>query len=353
MRKQDMLLLLIAVSGEMPADLAEQIIGSVSYTASVITRLKQEGYISVRNKAGWKGYVLRAKGKRYVLSQYGEDTAFFLQGSVEINHVKTEIEKRLRLYRMSKVWVFFWKTGIPIFRSQKPELFCSASEFGRGQTAYYGSLEFKGLTDAIKGSRACGIMLSGESGYIVYHTLEQRMRWAKKMERTMRSFVERESMRTGVLKRIDAVIMGDTLEFLLELLNSDGGLKGNLFQVDDIYENYYYVPTIEPAKIQVLLLADREKQIRLYQFLCGILEEQRNQEYQVSAGVDQAGNPVYFCYELEMRHLLRVKQELGWKKQGTILCLSYQKNVLETYFGKEVAYREILTEKVLDYLGGL
>ena len=54
-----------------------------------------------------------------------------------------------------------------------------------------------------------------------------------------------------------------------------------------------------------------------------------------------------------MRHLLRVKQELGWKKQGTILCLSYQKNVLETYFGKEVAYREILTEKVLDYLGGL
>ena len=248
MRKQDMLLLLIAVSGEMPADLAEQIIGSVSYTASVITRLKQEGYISVRNKAGWKGYVLRAKGKRYVLSQYGEDTAFFLQGSVETNHVKTEIEKRLRLYRMSKVWVFFWKTGIPIFRSQKPELFCSASEFGRGQTAYYGSLEFKGLTDAIKGSRACGIMLSGESGYIVYHTLEQRMRWAKKMERTMRSFVERESMRTGVLKRIDAVIMGDTLEFLLELLNSDGGLKGNLFQVDDIYENYYYVPTIEPAK---------------------------------------------------------------------------------------------------------
>lgn len=353
MRKQDMLLLLIAVSGEMPADLAEQIIGSVSYTASVITRLKQEGYISVRNKAGWKGYVLRAKGKRYVLSQYGEDTAFFLQGSVETNHVKTEIEKRLRLYRMSKVWVFFWKTGIPIFRSQKPELFCSASEFGRGQTAYYGSLEFKGLTDAIKGSRACGIMLSGESGYIVYHTLEQRMRWAKKMERTMRSFVERESMRTGVLKRIDAVIMGDTLEFLLELLNSDGGLKGNLFQVDDIYENYYYVPTIEPAKIQVLLLADREKQIRLYQFLCGILEEQRNQEYQVSAGVDQAGNPVYFCYELEMRHLLRVKQELGWKKQGTILCLSYQKNVLETYFGKEVAYREILTEIVLDYLGGL
>lgn len=31
MRKQDTLLLMIAVSGEMPADLAEHIIGSVSY----------------------------------------------------------------------------------------------------------------------------------------------------------------------------------------------------------------------------------------------------------------------------------------------------------------------------------
>lgn len=148
----------------------------------------------------------------------------------------------------------------------------------------------------------------------------------------MRSFVERESMRTGVLKRIDAVIMGDTLEFLLELLNSDGGLKGNLFQVDDIYENYYYVPTIEPAKIQVLLLADREKQIRLYQFLCGILEEQRNQEYQVSAGVDQAGNPVYFCYELEMRHLLRVKQELGWKSKVRFSAYLIKKRIRNLFW---------------------
>lgn len=63
--------------------------------------------------------------------------------------------------------------------------------------------------------------------------------------------------------------------------------------------------------------------------------------------------PGLFCYELELRHLLRVKQELGWKKQGTILCFSYQKSILEYYFGKEVSYREILTEKVMEYLEGL
>lgn len=353
MRKQDELLLMIALSGEMPADLAGMVVGSVSYAAAVITRLKQEGYISVRNKAGYKGYVLRAKGKRYLISQYGEDTGFFLQGAVETNHVKTEVEKRLRLYRMSKVWVFLWKAGIPIFRSQKPELFCSVTELGRGQAAYYGSLEFKGLTDAVKGSRACGMMLSGESGYIVYHTLSQRMRWAKKMERSMRSFVERESMKAGVLKRIDAVIIGDTIEFLPELLNSDGGIKENLFRVDDIYDNYYYVPMLEAAKIQLLLLADKQKQKELHQFLSGVLVQKGNRECQVSAGTDESGNPVYFCYELEMRHLLRVKQELEWKRRGAVLCFSYQRPTLEEYFGKGVRYREILTTKVLEYLGGV
>lgn len=350
MNKQDTLLVLIALSGELPADLAEFVIGSPSYTAAVLTRFKQEGYILVRNKSGYKGYVLRAKGKRYVLAKFGEDTEIFLQGAAETNHVKGEIEKRLRLHRMSKVWVFFWKTGIPIFRSEKPELFQEALEDGRGQTAYFGSQEFKGRTDAIKGSRACGILLAGESGYIVYHSLTQRMRWAKKMERAMKSFAEKESMKGGRLRRFDAVVMGDTIEFLNELLISDGGIKGNLFQIDDIYEHYYYVPGILEAGIQVQLLTDAGKRKRLYQFLCTALKETAGTEYRLWAGADESGNPVYFCYELDMRRLLGIRQELAWKRKGSIFCFSYQRPVLELFFGKGVSYREMMVNRVLEFL---
>lgn len=350
MNKQDTLLVLIALSGELPADLAEFVIGSPSYTAAVLTRFKQEGYILVRNKSGYKGYVLRAKGQRYVLSKFGEDTKDFLQGAAETNHVKGEIEKRLRLHRMSKVWVFFWKTGILIFRSEKPELFQKASEDGRGQTAYYGSQEFKGRTDAIKGSRACGILLAGESGYIVYHSLMQRMKWAKKMERAMKSFAERESMKCGRLRQFDAVVMGDTMEFLTELLASDGGVKGNLFQIDDIYEHYYYVPAVAEAWIQVMLLTEGRKRERLYGFLCTALSKPDDSGHQASAGMDGSGNPVYFCYELDMRQLLRVRQELEWKQKGSIFCFPYQRPVLESFLGKGVLYREIVTEKVSEYL---
>lgn len=350
MNKQDALLVLIALSGELPADMAETVIGSASYTAAVITRLKQDGLVLVRNKSGQKGYVLRAKGKRYVLSRFGEEAGYFLEGAVETSHVKGEIEKRLRLHRMSKVWVFFWKTGIPILRSEKPELFGKRFQDGRGITAYYGSLEFKRRTDAIKGSRACGILLSGESGYIVYHSLSQRMRWAKKMERAIRSWAERESMKSGKLQRMDAVVLGDTIDFLIELLTSDGGVKGNLFQVDDIYEHYYYLPMMEEAEVQVILLTDAKKQEKLYRFLCSALRETKEAGYQISAGTDGDGNPVYFCYELDMRYLLRVKQEFGWRQKGIIFCFPYQRQVLERFFGKGAGYREIVTEKVMEYL---
>lgn len=51
-----------------------------------------------------------------------------------------------------------------------------------------------------------------------------------------------------------------------------------------------------------------------------------------------------------MRQLLRVKQELEWKQKGSIFCFPYQRPVLESFLGKGVLYREIVTEKVSEYL---
>ena len=58
----------------------------------------------------------------------------------------------------------------------------------------------------------------------------------------------------GGLRQADSLILGDNMEFLLVLLNSDGGVRKNLYQVDDVYERYYYVPRIDNAKVQMELL---------------------------------------------------------------------------------------------------
>ena len=352
MKKKDLLLITIAISGELPFEIVGEVVDSDSYGAAIITSLKQDGFISVRNRSGCKGYVLRARGKKYLLKEYETDTEFFLKGAIETNHVKSEIEKRIRLHRMSRAWVFFLKMGIPIFRSQKPILDenLRKSRNGEMQIAYYGSLEFKNGVDSIKGSRACGLFVTGESGFIVYHTMSQKMKWAKKMERSMRTWAERLFMQQGISSTVDAIIVGDNITLMNELLESDGGIRGDLYQVNDIYEHSFFIPMCKEADVQIELLLDTKRRIRLHKFLCGILDTVEEREYSVHAGYDKSGKPVYFCYELELRHLKRVKHDLGWKNVGSILCLEYQKAALEKYFGKGVEIHEILTEKVKQYL---
>ena len=62
-KKGDILLKMVAISGEMPANLPEKIVGSKSYTASLITALKKKGYLLLRYRDGVRGYVLGKKGK--------------------------------------------------------------------------------------------------------------------------------------------------------------------------------------------------------------------------------------------------------------------------------------------------
>ena len=107
-RQQDKLFIIIAMSGEMPTYLGQYVTGSISYTAALITRLKKERYISLRCKDGYRGYVLLEKGRNYLLSEYEKELSFFISGSGQTGHVKSEPENRMRLYRMSEVWVFFW-----------------------------------------------------------------------------------------------------------------------------------------------------------------------------------------------------------------------------------------------------
>ena len=339
MKKEDVLLRLIAISGELPAGLVGEIVGSESYAAALITRLKKENYISVRNAGGFKGYVLRSKGKRYLLEKYEDDLFFFLSGSAQTNHVKSEPEKRLRLYRMSEVWVFFMKMGIEIFQSQKPDLGNGFEKSGK-KAVYYGSLEYKESTDAIKGSRA----------YVVYNTMAKRMKWAKKMETAMRTWTERMLLIGGGLRQADSLILGDNMEFLLVLLNSDGGVRKNLYQVDDVYVRYSYVPRIDNAQVQMELLLTSWKREKLKKLLTTLVKYPRRKQYALSEGFDKDMQPIYFCHELDMRHLCRVKQEIGWKQQGTIICMDYQANMLKEYFGEEVRVRELNTDKIMEFL---
>lgn len=355
--RKDELLLLAAISGEIPSDWIACVVGSESYAAALLTRLKKEGYLKLRSKDGIRGYILRQRGKSYLLEKYRTDVEAYLTGAVSTNHVKSEPEKRLRLHRMSMVWIFFFHARIPIFSSEKPELFPAfhptspreRRDCGQ-RTAYYGTAEWKQETDKeINGSRACGI-LAADRFYIVYNSMDHLMKWVPKTERNLKSRMDQRFRRIGGAVIGGAVFMGKEMNLLNRLLTSDGGIKGELYRMDDIYERIFYIPFIREAQIQLRLLMNQHEAQRLRRFLDEALWKLHDESTDLSEGITREGTPVYFCYDLELWKLKRIKEKLVRDGNGILFCFYYQKDALNAYFGKRVILKGIVVEKVVNYL---
>lgn len=358
--KRDEVLLLAAVSGEIPADWMGEAAGSKEYGAALLTRLKRDGEIKLRSKDGIRGYLLRAKGKRYLLETYREDVEMFLSGSGATNHVKSEPDKRLRLHRMSMVWICFYRMG-GIFASDKPALFPGLypspySSMGMGEESggtignYYGTPEWKLETDKeISGSRACGILV-GDEAFVVYNTMDSLMKWTPKIERNLRSRMEMRFRRFGEVKLYGAMMMGRDMDMLGRILGSDGGLKGNLYQVDETYEHIYFVPLVKEAAVQVRLLCSMEGREKLRTFLCGALSRVHENPFGMEAGTDGNGRKVYFCYLLELGLLRRIRAQ-GAARGGRVFCFTYQAKAVREVLGERFEVEAIRPEKVYRYLG--
>ncbi len=150
--------------------------------------------------------------------------------------------------------------------------------------------------------------------------------------------------------RADALIVGQNIKVLLKLLESDGGIKKDLFRPDDIYDQYYYIPMCQEGILQIILLTEKQKREKLKQFLLSRFPIRKEKEYAVYAVCDEIGNPVYLGYDLEMRQLCRIKQELLWRPSVSIVCMDYQAEIIREYLGEKVIIYELNTENVMKYL---
>ena len=285
----------------------------------------------------------------------------FLSGSGATNHVKSEPDKRLRLHRMSMVWICFYRMGVGIFARDKPALFPGLypspySSMGMGEESggtignYYGTPEWKLETDKeISGSRACGILV-GDEAFVVYNTMDSLMKWTPKIERNLRSRMEMRFRRFGEVKLYGAMMMGRDMDMLGRILGSDGGLKGNLYQVDETYEHIYFVPLVKEAAVQVRLLCSMEGREKLRTFLCGALSRVHENPFGMEAGTDGNGRKVYFCYLLELGLLRRIRAQ-GAARGGRVFCFTYQAKAVREVLGERFEVEAIRPEKVYRYLG--
>ena len=62
-----------------------------------------------------------------------------------------------------------------------------------------------------------GCVLSGDTALVVYNTMDRNMKWAKKMECSMRTWTERMLLKGGYNSKADALIVGQNIKVLLKL----------------------------------------------------------------------------------------------------------------------------------------
>lgn len=340
MKKADRLLIMIAVCGELPAQAAVWVVGNSSYTAALITRLKKEGKIGVKNAEHLKGYVLYQKGRGYLMEKYPE----FVRCHPGIGRttIKSEFEKRQRLHRTGQAICFLFSQGVAVFGEDTSILSDSPCDGILSREKYLPSVGLKhNLAKEAGGSRACGVWLTGDRtvAYSVYNTMDSLMKWTARTEwcfhvraQQYLAAAGRMGNQTEAGKNLQAVIMGREMSVMLKLLTSDGGMKKQLFCLDDAYESYYYLPMQPEAGLQIRLLSDRKKRIRLEKMVGKLLQVDKSGDY-ICAGKDAAGCPVYFVWMLEMWGIRRVADRIARLGEGKVICFDYQVQALKEYFG--------------------
>lgn len=143
---------------------------------------------------------------------------------------------------------------------------------------------------------------------MVYNSMGNLMKWSKKMETAMRCWVERNLLKTGITYGKEKPFCLRLHEIIEKILLSSGGVKQELFQTDDVYEQYYFVPQDKEAYLQIELLTDKE---RSHAFSTFRDHTRRSGKKRVPdlCGAEK-GIPVYFVYELELRKLQMVKWDM-------------------------------------------
>lgn len=348
MKKADRLLLVIAACRELPCELAVSVVGSVSYTAALVTKLKKAGFIGCRHLDGKKGYVLYQRGRDYLMEQHPDRISPWLEEGGFVLP-KTESDKRERLYRMAYASLFFYQQGVDTFPGEFP-IHTGAFHPEVVQGYYSSFLVKRRLAKEAGGSRCCGVLVFKESSFCVYHTMESLMRWSKRTEWVFKSRTEQALYGSLGADRVQALILGKNMSMLVRMLQSDGGIKRQLFCPDDVYERYYFLPDKPEAGLQLYLLLQPEKQslleCRLEEILgitpIGFI---KNQDL-VCRGIDREGCPVYFAWMTELWMLRRITDRIQREHCGKVICFSYQTAVLKELLKESAQVLGLDTNKV-------
>ena len=343
------LLELIGISGEFPADQLNRLFSSPSYAEKVITELKADKLIRTHYKDRLRGYRLTKRAREMLLHQNPLRFQYYLTGSTETNHIRSEVSRRLRLHQKAQVYLTLSHVRIPFYYDEKPQIFSTEREMIDLQAlpCFYSSREVKELgevTIKIKSSRSLGILLAPQCVYAVYNTGSNILKWEHKTEIKLNAFLQHSLQGFPYCGQpeIRAMMFGDNMETALRLLSSTGGYRRSLFMVDDSFEHFHFIPSNTHGEILLELLLHPKMTARLDQLL---LSDQKSLRVNIPMEHDAIasdGTPTLLAYDFDMQRLRRFNKGLDvYGMSGNLICFDFQIPVLEKYMSSNVRFSSI------------
>lgn len=341
------LLALVAIFGEFPLDLLPRLSGGDSYKEKVITSLKQQGLAKSYYKDGRRGLRPTTRAKRLLLADNPMRFSFHMNENSDTNHVRSEPNRRERLYRIAEASVTMQNAGVSIFQDERPAL-SNLSNEAILSPVFYSAKEIKDLGvvfDKVKSTRSVGILLTESDMFVTYNLGNSIIRkWAYKTEMRVKTVVENEFCIKPHSTQyspdsIKGLLLGNSMELAYDVLCNTAK---QYFLLDDNYESFYFVTNDERGEMLLRLLCRSD--------LCNELDEILTDDLCLADpsfliendAMTEDGTPVLIAYNCNLRRIRKFNTALSLReRRGIIICFDYQAEVLRRYCGKYVEFQTL------------
>ena len=337
--REDTLLGLTALCGDLPIKLLTLLPGSTEWTRKTVLSLRAGKLLMRHHKNGVSSLRLTRKGRELLLRA---DPARFRPVFTETylsRCRKSDPVSVERLHRTAAAYLLMFRAGVRLYPDEKPPFYQLGNTPDFSVPAFYSSLEIKpqGLESTrIKAARAVGLLMGKERAALVYHTGATPLKWSSKAEQKLMGAVKGILIRQRIpLSEIEGLMIGANMETALSLLQSDGGNRRQYFWLDGAFPVMHYLPCDENGIRLLQLLCRPASHKRLAEVLRSRYEAPVAFPFDSDASLD--GNPVLFACDFDLERIKRFKTGLElFGKQGHAVCFDFQADCLERYLGRTV-----------------
>jgi hypothetical protein len=364
-----LLLELIAISGEYPAENIHRIIPSSSYSKKLVSALIADKLIKLVNKGGIRGFRLEIKGKRKLMTENPARFGDYLEGSADTNKLRSDLPRRLRLHFAAEVFTLMYNAEIRVFKDTKPPLYalCTHAELSQPSNesiaittpCFYSSREQKQDDDksnAIRGARAAGTLLTPTHVYAIYNTGGVESRWRESVELRYKEDVQDYICRKTLPYQyngmtVGGIMIGHDLEILERYLVAKTKTSSGHSFLAQSYQPFYFITNDNYGEAQLRLICDSARKAALNTAMQkGLLPMDSKYPIEHDA-LTKDGNPVLFCCLLNIPRLMKFRTGcILHSKPGMAIAFDFQREMLGRYLGGGIEIKSISLEKLIKRL---